>query len=612
MKRSIIYILSILVAVAASAADYRLWIDNFEIKPGETKTVNLNMDNATEVTGLQTDLVLPEGLEILQDEDGYFIELNPARATRNHSWGCNATPDGVIHIISYTQDVRPFNLSSGPVMSITFKASKSFSGENVLEIKNSELVNANGQSFFPADETCKVQGGDGGLMPGEEFMVGSIKYVVNDDVKSVIVTYTELDSHDNYKGLTAANIPATVVYSNHSYKVSGIGEKAFKNCDDLASVVLPEGLDSIGFAAFHTCPKLTEFKIPASVSKIGLEVLRACNSLSKITVASGNTVYNSANSCNAIVETASKTLVAGCKTTVIPSDTKIIGDFAFAEHTGLASAKLPATVEIIGKQAFVGCSGLKNITLPNGLKAIRYMAFRYCHSLESITIPASVNEIGQGILRDCTGLKTAKILSENPAIEDWTFWGCSSLTDVNIPASVKQIKYGAFYQCTSLKEVEIPAGVESLGDYAFSGCSALTKATIPASITSYGERTFRDCSALADIYAAYKTPVVIPLTSFSSISYNNAVLHVPAGCTGAYKVTEAWKNFAHIVDDNIPSISGDVNNDGVVDITDANILVDIVLGKDSADKYGGRADKNNDGSVDIDDLNSILDKVLGR
>ena len=600
-----------LVAVAASAADYRLWIDDFNINPGETKTVSLNMDNATEVTGLQTDMVLPEGLEILQDEDGFLIEMNPDRATRNHNWGCNITPDGVVHIISYTQDVRPFYLLSGAVMTITFKASTEFIGENVILLKKSELVNANGKSFFPADETCKVFSGQE-IKPGDEFVAGDIKYVVNDDAESVVVTYTELDSHDNYKGLTAANIPATVVYNNKNFRVSGIGEKAFKNCDDLASVVLPEGIDSIGRAAFHTCPNLSELNVPASVTWVNIEALRACNNMTKITVAGGNTVYNSANGCNAIVETATKTLVAGCKTTVVPSDTKMIGDYAFAEHDGIETMILPATVDTIGKQAFDSCKGLKSITIPDGTKAIKDMAFRRCYSLESFTIPAAATVIGQGILRECTALKSAKVLSESTAIEDWTFWGCSALTDVNIPAWVKEIKYGAFYQCTALTEVEIPSGVETLGDYAFYGCSSLTKATIPASITTYGKTTFRECNALTDVYAAYETPVAIPATSFSWTTYNNALLHVPAGCTATYKATETWKNFAHIQDDYRQFAAGDVNGDGIINISDANILINIILGKDIASNYNGRADVDGNGTVNISDANLTINLILGK
>lgn len=57
--------------------------------------------------------------------------------------------------------------------------------------------------------------------------------------------------------------------------------------------------------------------------------------------------------------------------------------------------------------------------------------------------------------------------------------------------------------------------------------------------------------------------------------------------------------------------NGDVNGDGVVDITDVNILINILLGKDSANKYTG-ADVNGDGTVDIADINAVLNLILGK
>ncbi|MCQ2288592.1 MAG: leucine-rich repeat protein, partial [Muribaculaceae bacterium] len=57
---------------------------------------------------------------------------------------------------------------------------------------------------------------------------------------------------------------------------------------------------------------------------------------------------------------------------------------------------------------------------------------------------------------------------------------------------------------------------------------------------------------------------------------------------------------------------GDVNGDGVVDITDVNILLNIVLGKDKASNYGNRADVDGNGEVDITDVNTALNIVLGK
>ena len=56
----------------------------------------------------------------------------------------------------------------------------------------------------------------------------------------------------------------------------------------------------------------------------------------------------------------------------------------------------------------------------------------------------------------------------------------------------------------------------------------------------------------------------------------------------------------------------DLNHDGTIDVTDVSIAIDIVLGKDSNDNYGGLADLSGDGNVDVTDVSLIIDIVLGK
>jgi hypothetical protein len=52
--------------------------------------------------------------------------------------------------------------------------------------------------------------------------------------------------------------------------------------------------------------------IPNSVTTIGTEAFAICSGFTSITVDSNNTTYDSRNNCNAIIETATNTLIAGC------------------------------------------------------------------------------------------------------------------------------------------------------------------------------------------------------------------------------------------------------------------------------------------------------------
>lgn len=57
---------------------------------------------------------------------------------------------------------------------------------------------------------------------------------------------------------------------------------------------------------------------------------------------------------------------------------------------------------------------------------------------------------------------------------------------------------------------------------------------------------------------------------------------------------------------------GDVNGDGDVDVSDANIIINIILEKDDAANYDGRADVNDDYGVDISDANLVINLILGK
>ena len=96
-------------------------------------------------------------------------------------------------------------------------------------------------------------------------------------------------------------------------------------------------------------------------------------------------VYDSRNSCNAIIETKSNKLVIGCQKSVIPNTVTTIGNSAFSDCTNLSSIQIPNSVTTIEAYAFYGCRGLKTLEIPSSVKTIGYLAFHICESLTSIT-----------------------------------------------------------------------------------------------------------------------------------------------------------------------------------------------------------------------------------
>ncbi len=201
----------------------------------------------------------------------------------------------------------------------------------------------------------------------------SIKTVVIGNGVTSIGTY----AFHSCTGLTSINIPAGV---------TSIGANAFSGCYNLESVTFAEGshLESIGNHAFNDCFYLTSITIPARVTSIGSYAFQNCD-LASITVEDGNTVYDSRNGCNAIIEKSTNTLIIGCNNSTIPASVTSIGERAFY-NTGLTSIEIPASVTSIGRCAFLNCPNLATVTVYAPSCSLGEDAFANCNNLANIYV----------------------------------------------------------------------------------------------------------------------------------------------------------------------------------------------------------------------------------
>ena len=207
-----------------------------------------------------------------------------------------------------------------------------------------EDVEINGIKYSLNDETSEAEVISNYFNPysGDITIPESVDY--ND--KTYSVTSIGDDAFSGCSGLTSVTIPNSV---------TSIGIDAFENCSGLTSVTIPNSVTSIGKWAFYGCTGLTSVTIPNSVTSIGEYAFDCCTGLESIIVEDGNTVYDSRNNCNAIIETETNTLLQGCNNTVIPGSVTSIGNYAFGICEGLTSITIPNSVTSIGKGAFNGC-----------------------------------------------------------------------------------------------------------------------------------------------------------------------------------------------------------------------------------------------------------------
>ena len=228
------------------------------------------------------------------------------------------------------------------------------------------------------------------------------------------------------------------------------------------------------------------------------------NSITSITVDEDNTVYDSRNDCNAIIETATNKLILGCVNTVIPEEVSEIDAYAFY-GSPFTSVSIPENVTSILDYAFGGCSELISINIPSGVTNI----FRY------------------------------------------TFYNCSSLTSITIPSNVTQIWEGAFYGCSSLTSINIPNKVTSIGESAFERCTNLTTVVIGKQVASIGKNAFEMSNKITSVSVNREDPIYILPGLFPNAA--SATLYVPAGTKSAYEAAAFWSWFGTVVE--IPAVN---------------------------------------------------------
>ncbi len=426
--------------------------------------------------------------------------------------------------------------------------------------------------------------------------------------------------------------------------LTAIGDYAFSNCTSLTSVTIPSGLTSIGEDAFSFCSSLTSVTIPSGMTSIGEYAFDSCSGLTSITVNEGNSKYDSRNNCNAIIETATHTLIAGCKNTIIPN-----------------------TVLSIGGYAFSGCSDMTSVSIPSSVKSIGEGAFGNCTSLTSVVIPSSVTSIG-----------------------GWAFYGCGGLTSVTAMMETPINIYSSTFSNRQNATLYVPYGCKAAYEAANSWKKFKEIIELPAPITEtdisqmdnviYIEPTEARCGSKTTLSVKMKNNVAIQTIQFdlylpdgvtivpneddelvtaskerinrfsyfeSSMQSDGALrllaqatsTNVPAGdgeiCRIVVDIPESMEegdyplvikgalmvekdNTSHSPDPNLVQtkltvlnyVPGDANNDGDVNAIDFNMIGNYILGQCQSGFNVKVADISGDGDVNAIDFNMVGNMIL--
>ena len=231
--------------------------------------------------------------------------------------------------------------------------------------------------------------------------------------------------------------------------------------DEIKSVIIEEGAESIGENSFTQAKNLMYVSLPDSLRIIGEDAFFACGALKSIELPDGLTTLSGSA-------------------------------FWFA---GIESIRIPEGITKIDQFTFSDCKSLKNVVLPNTLTYIGFAAFRRT-AIEEITLPSSLQGMNSAVFNGCPNLKELDIPYGIKVLNDGLVAECPALETVHIPETVTELSGMVFYQCTGLQRLDLP--------------DSITKITSADCFAECGDRTFIHVTGNNDYIISYLEENEVP------------------------------------------------------------------------------------------------------
>lgn len=396
------------------------------------------------------------------------------------------------------------------VTSIGSAAFKDCSGLESMNIDeaNTTYENPEGSNAI-VEKSSKtlVAGCKNTKIPDDVKIIGAYAFCGCSDLKSIEipdnVSEIQVAAFDDCSNLTAIHIPAgvdkialgvfmgcsnlnsiTIDSANRSYESPGnanaiIDKGTMTLLEGSNNTVIPEGVKVIWQNAFAERIHLKSITIPASVTSIVRMPFSDCDSLEEIKVDADNAIFDSRNNCNAIIESATNTLIAGCGKTVIPEGIETIGDSAFERVKTLTHVTIPKSVTEIRGYAFERCENLSTVNLQKGIQTIGYGAFTECVGLtnlifcgtkadwQAVTIDEDGREELESVLKYHELVKKEKVPATCGKDGSEEYWTCSICDQVYLSADMTQ----------NPQELTAPIAIPATGNHSWDNGVVTEKAT---------------------------------------------------------------------------------------------------------------------------------------
>lgn len=411
---------------------------------------------------------------------------------------------------------------------------------------------------------------------GEYITVNNLQYIIDYDAQQAL--FNRCDAK-----LSSLVIPATIVSNNRTYHVVGIDDDAYIN-PSVTSITIEDGnMTSIGKNAFATCDKLVTLKLPSSLTSLSAYAFAYCQA----------------------------------KNIVLPDGITNMGEYVFYK-CGATNIKLPTGITSIPQYAFYQCPNLASLSIPEGVTSLGVSCIQTCDALKTLALPNSLTAIGDNAIMGLPVLESVTLPNRLKTLGEYSFYDCPKLEQVVFPASLTAIGDQAF-SLTGLKAANLPNGLKTIGESAFEMCEKLESATIPRTVTSLGSLSFGYNPAMKRFYIYAPTVLSYGSSKFSGVNVNQLKVFLTNEnydlyraemiTSGSTSTTNRWS--ARFGTCMVKMVKCDTDGNSIVDVSDVNETINLVLNKGNA-AYAAGADNDINGTIDVSDLTNVLNTIVSK
>lgn len=301
-------------------------------------------------------------------------------------------------------------------------------------------------------------------VPIETFTVDRITYGILQYPEGEKDGTVRLISHNLKKTTKILSLDRFVLYNNHFYELTEIGDAAFA-MSGLESIAIPWSVEKIGKSCFYGCTELTSLEFSVRLKEVGDGAFSYCTALSSLKIEKINKNFKMKNGIlysADFTELVSAVLAEGDVT--VNKKTVNIRPFAFEGNQKITSITTQKGLKTIGERAFFDCRNLKQVLISSSVNKIDGNPFIYCDSLNSIDIDAKnkkycvidnllLSKSGKVVYSGMASSGETELPESVCYISDYAFCGNTRITGISFNKKFKAVRTGAFYDCRNLSYV---------------------------------------------------------------------------------------------------------------------------------------------------------------